>query len=739
MNGARRYLGLLLLLAASPLEAQERRELTVEWSYSDEGEAVAKMPKFAWTSGDEILLLDERVPQPQRTLERIRASTGERRPATDASAALRDLKAQLGDLKPPDAMPWPDSFDRAGTRALFVVADDVFVLELSASRFTRLTKTPEKESVARLSPDGRRAAYVRGNDLYVCELATKKETRLTRDGSATTLNGALPWLYWEEVFNHIEDGYWWSEDSAAIAFLRSDESAVDAIAFPNFLPAVPEVAIQRYPKTGDPNPKVRVGIVDAGGGTTVWMNAAEGASEYVLGAQWLADSRRVAVQTTDRSQTRLDLSLVDRSDGSTRRILTETDDAWVDQKEIHFLDGGGKLLLSSERDGHSHLYRHAIDGSLINAVTRGSWSVRGPVNFYGETLGSAFVDEARGVVYFTALEKSPVERHLYRSRLDGSRMERISREDGTHQVVFSPDRRFYVDAYSSRSAPPSLSIREAGGAMRTVLSASRTESIAPFHFQVAELSTVPASDGFPMPARILKPRDFDPARKYPVILYVYGGPSSPTVSDSWDYSFAGNAYFDQILVNRGYVVASIDNRSATGMSKKLENTVLRRVWSDGELADMLDGVKWLKAQPWVDAARVGIWGWSGGGTSTLLAMTRSQEFKAGIAVAAVTDWRYYDTKFAETYMKTPAENPGGYENFSLVKRAKDLHGRLMLVFGSGDDNVHPQNSWAFLDELVKADKPVDLMVYPMRKHPIDDRPARIHLFQKMLEFWKLYL
>jgi dipeptidyl-peptidase-4 len=224
-----------------------------------------------------------------------------------------------------------------------------------------------------------------------------------------------------------------------------------------------------------------------------------------------------------------------------------------------------------------------------------------------------------------------------------------------------------------------------------------------------------------------------------VILYLYCGPGAPTVNDSWDYSFAGNAYFDQVLANRGYVVASIDNRSATGISKTLENSVLRRVWSDGELADVLAGVAWLKAQPWVDKDRVGIWGWSGGGSSTLLAMTRSHEFKAGIAVAPNVEWRYYDTKFSETYMKTPADNPEGYAHTSLVTRAKELHGRLLLVHGSGDDNVHPQHTWHVVDELVAAGKPFDLMIYPMRKHTIEDRPARIHLFNKMLEFWKLYL
>ena len=293
--------------------------------------------------------------------------------------------------------------------------------------------------------------------------------------------------------------------------------------------------------------------------------------------------------------------------------------------------------------------------------------------------------------------------------------------------------------FSGVNALPSLSLHAADGKTVAVLSAPRAELIAPFGFQKAEILSVPAADGFALPVRILKPRGFDPGKKYPAIVYIYGGPGAPTVNDAWDYSFAGNALFDQVLAARGYVVFSVDPRSATGQSKTLENTVLRRMQTDNVLDDVVDGVKWLKAQPFVDPTRVGVWGWSGGGTDTLLCMTRSQEFKAGVAIAPVTDWHFYDTKFTETYMKTPQDNPDGYAHFSLVARAKDLHGRLLLVFGSGDDNVHPQNEWSFIDELVKANKPFDLMVYPMRKHTIDDRPARIHLFEKVLEFWKLYL
>jgi len=725
----------ILLLVAAPLLAQAPKEITVAWCYSDEGEAVGKTPKTFWTSDGDVLLLDETRPPASRVLERVQGSTGERRPATNASAAAAALKTLAGDAAP-ETLPWPDSFDRAGRLALFVIGDDLYLLDLAAGRFDRLTRTPEKKSVARLSPDGSRVAFVRGNDLWVYDVASKTEKRLTTDGGADVLNGALSWVYWEEIFNHNEAGYWWSDDSKAIAFLRTDETGVDEVGFQQYATAVPAIVNQRYPKAGNRNPVVRLGIADLSSGKTAWMDTA--AFEYVLDVRWLPGSRAVAVQTTDRPQTTLDLWRVARDTGHAVSVLTERDDAWVDQKELQFV-GNGDFVVSSERDGHTHLYRYDADGRLLNAVTRGNWSVRGPQGFYGAPLDSAWIDPKGDWVFFTARQRPEGERQLYRVRVNGTGMQRISQGEGTHAITMSPDRRAYLDVYSATNTPPSLSLHAADGRQIAALYGPRTDLIAPFDFQKAEIFTVPAADGFPLPARILKPRGFDPSKEYPAITYIYGGPGAPTVNDEWDYSFAGNALFDQVLAARGYVVFSVDPRSATGQSKTLENLVLRHMQTDEVLNDVVAGVKWLRAQPFVDPARVGVWGWSGGGTDTLLVMTRSAEFAAGISVAPVTDWHFYDTKFTETYMKTPQDNPEGYALFNLSPRAKDLHGRLLLVFGSGDDNVHSQNEWAFIDQLITADKPFDLMVYPLRKHTIEDRPARIHLFEKMLEFWKLYL
>ncbi len=464
------------------------------------------------------------------------------------------------------------------------------------------------------------------------------------------------------------------------------------------------------------------------------MDAPPPGYEYIIGLAWQPDSRAVAVQTTNRAQDRLDLLLFDRS-GATRRILTDLDPAWVNQKEIDFLAGGRELLVSSERDGWTHLYRYKADGTLVGQVTRGAWSVRGPSAFYAAPMGSAFVDEAGGWVYFTAMEKSPIERHLYRVRLDGTGMKRLTQEPGGHRVTLSPSRRWYLDVFSSHAIPPSLSLHAADGSLRAVVSPSRTDLLAPLQLPNYELRTVPAADGYPLQARLLRARGFDASVRHPVVLRVYGGTGVPLVKDDWDR----NSLFDQLLAQRGYVVASIDNRTATAASKTIENLALHDEWGASAMNDLLDGVRWLKAQPWADPERVGIWGRSGGGYFTLAAMTKSSEFKAGVSIAPVTDWRYYDSKSTEAYMRTPVENLEGYEATNLVARAKDLHGRLLLVWGTYDDNVHPQNSLAFADALIAAGKPFDMMAYPMRKHGIDDRAARAHLMEKVLEFWKRYL
>ncbi|HEX9974229.1 MAG TPA: S9 family peptidase, partial [bacterium] len=568
---------------------------------------------------------------------------------------------------------------------------------------------------------------------YVYNLEHGIETRLTTDGSETILNGTLSWVYWEEVFGRQDIAYWWSDDSKAIAFLQTDESPVSEMSYVDFKPQVPMVHTQRYPKAGDKNPIVRAGVVEISNPKPTWADISDSTYEYIARVKWLPDNKRFSVQTMNRAQAEIDLHFVDRYSGKSTFILKETDPAWVNiHDDLYFLKNSKEFIWASERSGYAHLYRYAMDGNLINPITQGDWAIHASSGIYWLRQAVIATDEKSQWIYFTALEKSSIERQLYRIKFDGTKMEQLSQEDGVHIITFSPDAKYYVDRFSSMTKLPGLFLHRNDGKLVQNLGTSKPELIAKFEIQIPELFTIATRDSFSMPASIVKPKNFDPTKKYPIILSVYGGPSAPTVINSWN----GSIYFDQLLVNNGFLVASVDNRSATAISKLLENTTLLKAGGEGELNDLLDAVNWFKSQSWIDPDRIGVWGWSGGGTFTLNAMTHSAEFKAGIAVAAVTDWHYYDSKWAEAAMKRPEDNPEGYEKTSLVKSAKNLSGRLLLVHGTYDDNVHIQNAWAFTDELIKAGKTFDMMIYPMRQHGISDRPARIHLYKTMLEFWK---
>jgi dipeptidyl-peptidase-4 len=735
MNRRLRPLGAFLVaaLAVPALRAQAPAKTppTFDWVFG-EGRTVGSVPATQWLSDGTLMLLDGRPPAPQRVFEVLDPATGSRRNAFDMARAVASLNALRPKASALPVLAWPNALDASGRRALYIFDADLFLLDVPSASFTKLTSTPAEEKSAEFSPDGRRLAFVRANDLLVIDCATRVETRLTRDGSNTTLNGTLSWVYWEEIFGRRDIGYWWSPDSKSLAYLQTDEARVPAVSFVDFAPETPRVITRRYPKAGQPNPKVRVGIADVGGTTTRWVQIADKPFEMVLRVKWLPDGTRLSVQTQTRDQKDVGLYLVGRAGGVASRILTETASAWINiHDDLHFLGDARHLLWASERDGYYHIYRYTLDGRLVNQVTRGPWSLATSAGVAWVRQAVGGIDEKAGHVFVTAMERSSITRDLYRVALDGAGFTRVSAEPGVHRILMSPDARFYVDTFSDASTLPSMTLRRADGSSAAVLAPPRTEMIAPFDIQMPELTTIPASDGFKMPARILRPAGFRADRRHPVVMHVYGGASIPIVTDGW----AGDTLFYQLLLAEGFVVVKVDNRAATAISKTLENSVVGRL-GEGEAADLIDAAKWLKAQPWVDPTRVGVWGWSNGGYMTLNLMTRSDIFKAGISVAPVTDWRFYDTKWSEAFLGMPEQNAKAYDAASVITRAPALHGRVLIVYGTYDDNVHPQNSEAFIDALVKAGKQFDVMVYPMRMHGISDLDATRHLYRMMIEFWK---
>lgn len=730
----RLVVGLYLALLSATAGAQEER-LSLEWIFSDAGKAADATPHYAWISDNRLLIYDERAPKSGRTLEFVDAGNGRRRAAVRATDLLERLSTLLEPDEPLEEIGWPDAIGPRGRYVAYEHGGDVVIVDLGRSQVIPVAVTTAEERSPRFSPDGQWLAFVRDNDLHAYEIESGEEKRLTSDGSESLLNGTVSWVYWEELLNRTDRGYLWSPDSSAIAYLQTDESPVGVMHYVDFEPALPRVIKQRHPKPGSANPRVRAGVVRLADADTTWIDLGRYPHEYLARIKWLPDSRRLVVQTLNRDQTALDLYLAEGATGEARHLIRETDPGWVNvHDDLHFIDGGERFIWLSERDGHAHLYLYGLDGELQRQLTSGPWALRPSGGPPGMDQAVSFVDESRGVVYFTALEKASTERHLYRVSLDGGETERISAPDGIHQVRFAPGGSRYANRYSSLDVPPGFSVHDASGAKISEIAPPDAALNGRFGLRSWELFSVSARDGYELPAMMLKPRFFDETRQYPAIVYVYGGPSAPTVVNGWPGRARG--YFHQLLADNGVVVFLVDNRSAAGRSKIDANSILRQLYGPVELDDLLDGVAWLKAQSYIDAERVGIWGWSGGGAMTLQAMTSSDEFAAGVAVAPVSDWRFYDTIYTERYMKRPQDNEAGYEETSHARRAARLAGRLLLVHGTYDDNVHPQNAWSFADGLIEAGITFDMMIYPMRKHGISDDAAQLHLYRTMFEFWQ---
>jgi dipeptidyl-peptidase-4 len=725
---------LIALHVAVPASAQDER-IDLDWVFSEEGKVAMALPREAWIGPDAVLVYGNGLPRNERTLQVLNPANGRRRDLVDAASVVREMNEILEPEEPIEELGWPDALDPTGRRAAYVRSGEILLLDLQRSSVSAVTSSDADETSPQFSPDGHWLAYVRDNDLYAWNIADGEETRLTSDGSETLRNGTLSWVYWEELFNRSDRGFTWSPDSRSIAFLQTDESGVGQMHYVDFEPYLPKLIDQRHPKPGSANPRVRAGVVSLDEARTTWIDLGAYPYEYLPRIKWLPDGIRLAVLTMNRPQTVVDIFIADIDTGESRHLLRETDEGWVNiHDDLYFLADGEHFIWRSERDGYAHLYRFDMAGRLVNRITDGDWALRESGGAPGMSQAVSFIDEDAGRIYFTALEKASTERHLYRVDMDGSGMERVTSQDGSHAIDFSPGGDYFIDSHSAIDTAPTLRVYSSDGRLVSSIAEAGSDASDRFDLLPWEMFTIRARDGFELPAMMLKPRFFDPDRQYPVVTYVYGGPSAPTVVNAWQGR--DRALFHQVLAESGVIVFQVDNRSAAGKSKIDANAIVTQLYGPVELNDLLDGIAWLKAQPFVDADRVGIWGWSGGGTMTLQSMTRSDEFAAGAAVAPVSDWRFYDTIYTERYMKRPRDNEEGYEASSHVNRAADLHGRLMIVHGTYDDNVHPQNTWAFTDELIEAGITYDMMIYPMRKHGISDDAARHHVYRSMYEFWQ---
>ncbi|MGA8183273.1 MAG: S9 family peptidase, partial [Terriglobia bacterium] len=539
-----------------------------------------------------------------------------------------------------------------GDAILFQGANDLWVFNVQTGETKRLTNDSVKEEEPIFSPAGDAVAFVRQNNIYTISLNTGKTTQLTTDGSGLVFNGLLDWVYKEELADRATGrSYEWSPDGRKIAFLRLDDTPVPQYPLVNFLSRHVELNFQRFPQSGDPNPKATFRVVSVeGGGIKTWVSRNDSASVEYFGPRftWTPDSKSICFLTLNRDQTEEVAHLWNVDSGADRTLLAERDKYWINSlNPPHFLSGG-RFLWLSERDGWMHLYLYNMDGKLQKKLTSGDWMIDRPL-FSDLPMFQLAGDS--GWVYFLSTEPDPRQREIYRVHLDGTGLERVSKEPGTHTFYLSPDGRYYVDKFSDSRTPPFTRLYKSDGEEVSTLD-KPANYLDDYELGATEFVTVKAADGTHLYARMVKPPNFDPHKKYPVIVKVYGGPEIQMVTDSWGVT----SLEDQLFAERGYLLWILDNRGSWGRGHAFETPIFEHMGRQ-ELKDQLAGVEYLKSLPYVDSSRMGIRGWSYGGYMTLYTLTHAPGvFKCGAAGGPVTDWKFYDSIYTERYMRTADVN-----------------------------------------------------------------------------------
>lgn len=608
---------------------------------------------------------------------------------------------------------------RHSTRANF------FVYDRAAKSFTPLFEEG-KQMYATFNPAADKVAFVFNNNLYVKDLKSGNVTQITEDGEYNhIINGATDWVYEEEFA--IARGFEWSPDGKNIAFLRFDESEVKEFTMQMYNDELyPEHVTFKYPKVGEKNSVVTVHIYNLESDKTTQVDTGSEADMYFPRIKWTQDPSKLCVYRMNRHQNQLELLLADAQTGKTSLLFKEVEDQYIEEgllDNLVFLKDGQHFLWSSEKDGWRHLYLYNMQGKLVEQLTKGSWEVTA---FYG-------VDEKNGLVFYQAAETSPLQRHVYSVDLKGKNKKQLSKEEGWNTADFSSTFDYYELIHSTANTPPTFAVYDRKGKLIRTLEDNQNLRKLQQEYGVSpvEFFDFATSEGVNLKGYMIKPADFDKNRKYPVFMYLYGGPGSQQVTDSWGGS---NYWWFQMLAQQGFIIACVDNRGTGGRGEAFKKATYLQL-GHYETIDQIEAAKYLGGLPFVDKNRIGIFGWSYGGYMSSLCLLKGNDvFKAAIAVAPVTSWKWYDSIYTERYMRTFAENEDGYKNNSPVYFADRLKGNYLLVHGMGDDNVHFQNTVEMANALIKANKQYDTYFYPNRNHGIYGGVTRLHLYNKMTNF-----
>jgi len=603
---------------------------------------------------------------------------------------------------------------------------EFYIWDFSRRRLTPVSSSPGLQQFAKFSPDGRWVGFVRDNNIFVSDTRSGREEQLTFDGDENIINGTTDWVYEEEL--GLRDAFRFSPDSRRIAFWRLDQTAIRPFYMIDNLSLYPELMPVRYPKAGEANSEVRIGVVEVSSRRTTWIDLGTEPDIYVARMDFAGSADEIWLTRLNRHQNRLELMLADARNGESRVVMTDTDEAWVDSSEPYWMDGGRQFLFESERDGYNQVYLFNRDGSLVTKVTGGEWDVS---RVHG-------VDEVRRILFYNGAGEGPLKDLLYMAGLDGGQVTRISSVSGSHTIQFNSDYSLYIDTYSTAGVPPTRTLHTSDGRIvRTISDNSELiQKVQALGLEVPEFISIPVGNDVILNGYIIRPPDFDVSKTYPLLMYVYGGPGSQTVRDSW----GGARYlWHQMLAREGYLVASVDNRGTGGRGRDFKKMTYQNL-GRYEAADQIAAAQYMGSLPFVDAARIGIWGWSYGGYMSLMAtLTGPSVFKAALSVAPVTDWRLYDTIYTERYMRTPEENPLGYEYGAPLSHAENLQGNLLVVHGTGDDNVHAQNTIQLIQKLEDAGKQFDMRLYPNKTHSLAGTATRVNLYTLFTEWLKEHL
>ncbi len=682
--------------------AQQRKRLTFDQIYRNaDPQLFVPLPNITgWEDDSHYLEMKRGEAGRPGKLFSVDAKSGKEKEITPKTPDLNQFRDVVGsDVN----VNFPAASNESRTRLVYVKDKDLYFLNAATKEFKRLTQNAAEEKNPTMSPDGNLVAFTRDNNLFAVDINSGKEIQYTTDGAKLIYNGYASWVYMEEILGRATryKAFWWSPDSKELAFMRFDDSKVPV--FPLYSADGQHGYLEQtpYPKPGDPNPEVRVGVVPVAGGSVVWADFNEKDDQYFGTPFWTPDSKELWIQWMNRGQDTLTIYAMQPGTGKKRQVYSEYQPSWVDWFEkIEFLKNNKGFILKTDKDGWMHLYLHAMDGKLKNRITEGKWQVNDVL----------LIDEDDGLIYFTARKEASTRTDLYEVKMNGKGLTRLTFGDYTHSTRLSPKGSYFITTYSNVSTPQKMVVCNDDGKVVREIADSKGKEVDNYELAKTEMVYMTTPDGYKLPGVITLPLDFDPGKKYPVLISIYGGPASGTVFDSW--RGIGNQWYAE----EGLIQFSMDHRGA-GHHGKEGVALMYRNLGKWEMNDYIEWVKWLRTKSYVDPRRVGVTGGSYGGYVTAMALTYGSEyFSFGIASSSPTDWKLYDTHYTERYMDTPAENPEGYKNWSVMTYADKYKAGLRIVHGTLDDNVHMQNSIQLVDTLENLGKNFELMLYPNGRH-----------------------